>query len=80
MQVHFPVILRNGTGSTQSNVLPRRKGTRIRVVCYRKYADFTRILTHITARYHPKPFISSVIETKVRTEHFDPVRIRTCGY
>ena len=47
-----------------SMLIPRRKGTRIRAVYCRKYADFTRNFARITARYRPKPFISGAIENK----------------
>ena len=52
------------TSTMQIIPVPRRKGTRIHAVQYRKYVDFTRNFARITARYRPKPFISGAIEYK----------------
>ena len=59
---HVPVLV--GRPGAIKNTIPRRKGTRIRAVYYRKYADFTLIFACTTAQYRPKMFISGVIENK----------------
>ena len=48
----------------------------VAVYCH-KYADFMPNFECVTVRYHPKPFISSVIESK---EHYNLVHVRTLGY
>ena len=83
--VHQGEVVRGKHGQLQSIMsriahksIPRRKGTRIDVVYYHKYVDFTQIFVRITAQYRPKPF--PVQSIKVRTERFDPVRVQTFGY
>ena len=45
-----------------------------------KYMIFRPIFVCITARYCPEPFILVRSKKKLRTEHFDSVRVRTFGY
>ena len=44
--------------------MPRRKGTHIRTIFNRKYADFMQIFARITTQYRPKQFISGAVENK----------------